>query len=181
MRRFLETQAKLRFTYTDVGATATVPPPTHIVDHTRVELGSGAALFQKAQKALTQWKHFELGWMHAWPTDTPIRAEETVGVVVRAAGFWWLNAARIVYVVDESDKAATKFGFAYGTLPGHVESGEERFLVEWDHRDDRVYYDIVAFSRPRHFLTRLAKRRVRKLQKRFGQESAAAMKRAVGG
>ena len=72
-----------------------------------------------------------------------------------------------------------KFGFAYGTLPGHVESGEERFLVEWDRGDDGVWYDILAFSRPNHILTRLGYPVVRRLQKRFGRDSAASMLRAV--
>ena len=35
----------------------------------------------------------------------------------RAIGFWWLNACRIVYVVDEAGPI-TQFGFAYGTLAG---------------------------------------------------------------
>ena len=39
----------------------------------------------------------------------------------------------------------SRFGFAYGTLPGHGGSGEERFLIERD-RDDGVWYDILAFS-----------------------------------
>ena len=50
-------------------------------------------------------------------------------------GLWWLNACRIVYVVDEAGPV-TKFGFAYGTLPGHAGTGEERFLVEWDRASD---------------------------------------------
>lgn len=33
---------------------------------------------------------------------------------------------RVVYLVDEADRR----GFAYGTLPGHPERGEELFLVE---------------------------------------------------
>jgi uncharacterized protein (UPF0548 family) len=74
----------------------------------------------------------------------------------------------------------TKFGFAYGTLQGHVESGEERFLIEWDRSDDSVWYDIVGFSRPNHFLTRLGYRVVRRTQKRFGRDSAASMLSAVG-
>ena len=40
-------------------------------------------------------------------------------------------------------------------VPGHVESGEERFLVEWDRNTDQVWFDILAFSRPRHILTRI--------------------------
>jgi len=50
---------------------------------------------------------------------------------------------RVVYVIDEP----TRRGFAYGTLPGHPESGEEAFVVE--HRDDdSVWLTIRAFSRP---------------------------------
>jgi uncharacterized protein (UPF0548 family) len=94
----------------------------------------------------------------------------------RAVGVWWLNACRVVYVVDERGPVSR---FAYGTLPGHVESGEERFLIEWDQSADAVWYDILAFSRPNHVLTRLGYPVVRRLQKRFGRDSAAAMVRAV--
>jgi len=97
----------------------------------------------------------------------------------RAVGVWWLNACRVVYVVDD-DGPISKFGFAYGTLPGHVESGEERFLIEWDRGDDGVWYDIVAFSHPHRFSARLGYPVVRRLQKRFGRDSAASMLRAVG-
>jgi len=99
-------------------------------------------------------------------------------VMGRAIGLWWLNACRIVYIVDESGPI-TKFGFAYGTLPGHVESGEERFLIEWDHGENSVWFDILAFSKPNHFLTRLGYPLVRRKQKQFGQDSAASMLKAV--
>ena len=58
-------------------------------------------------------------------------------------------------------------------------SGEERFPVEWDNEDDGVWYDILAFSRPRHFLARLGYPYARKLQKRFARDSSAAILRAV--
>lgn len=119
-----------------------------------------------------------MGWVEAWPPDTPIKTGEVVAVMGRAIGLWWLNAARIVYLVDELG-AICKFGFAYGTLPGHVESGEERFLIEWNRADDSVWYDILAFSRPNHLLIRLGYPMVRQAQKRFGRDSAALMLRAV--
>jgi len=50
---------------------------------------------------------------------------------------------RVVYVVDEPNRR----GFAYGTLPGHPESGEEAFVVE-RRDDDSVWLTIRAFSRP---------------------------------
>jgi uncharacterized protein (UPF0548 family) len=102
-----------------------------------------------------------------------------VAVSARVSGLWWLNVCRIVYLVDEEDGAVTRFGFAYGTLPRHVESGEERFLLEWHRVDDSVWFDILAFSRPRHLLARLSYPWVRRLQKRFGRESAMAMAKAV--
>ncbi len=44
-------------------------------------------------------------------------------------GFGPLRApCRVVYVIDEPDRR----GFAYGTLPGHPESGEELFAVRYD-------------------------------------------------
>lgn len=171
---FLQAQARLDFTYLESGATATTPPANYVVDHTRVRLGTGDRIFRRAKIGLEGWKQFDLGWLHAFPATTPIRAGEVVAVVARTFGVWSFNAARIVYVVDE----ARKFGFAYGTLPGHVERGEERFLVEIA-EDDSVWYDILAFSQPKHLLTKLGYPFVRRLQKRFGRESAAAMARAV--
>lgn len=94
------------------------------------------------------------------------------------AGFWWLNSCRIVYTVEEFGDT-NRFGFAFGTLPGHVESWEERFLIEWNRSTDQVVYDILAFSKPNHILTRLGYPLVRLCQKRFGRDSAASMFHAV--
>ena len=56
---------------------------------------------------------FHTGWVDVWPSDTPIQKGEIVAVMGRAIGLWWLNACRIVYVVDETGPVS-KFGFAYG-------------------------------------------------------------------
>ena len=177
IQAFLMMQAKLDLTYSAVGATATQTPAGYVVDHTRIKLGEGARIFAAARAALEKWEQFRLGWVEAGPVETPIEEGRVVAVIARLFGLWWLNACRIVYVVDEGDK----FGFAYGTLPGHAESGEERFTVEWHKEDEAVWYDILAFSRPRHFLARLGYPYARKLQKRFAKDSAAAMVRAVNG
>jgi uncharacterized protein (UPF0548 family) len=135
-------------------------------------------VFRSAIAALRRWEQFNLSWVEAWPSNTSIQSGEVVAVMGRAIGLWWLNACRVVYVADETGPIS-KFGFAYGTLPGHVESGEERFLIEWDRGENSVWYDILAFSRPHHFLTRLGYPVVRRTQKRFGRDSAASMLKAV--
>jgi uncharacterized protein (UPF0548 family) len=173
---FLKTQATSGLSYAAVGATAGTPPAGYDLDRARVRLGDGPGVFRAAKTALGRWEHFRLGWCEAWPADTPIKEGEVVAVLARVMGLWWLNAARIVYVVDRE----ASFGFAYGTLPGHAESGEERFMVEWDHQEGGVWYDLLAFSRPQHLLARLGYPLVRRVQERFRKDSAAAMRRAVG-
>jgi uncharacterized protein (UPF0548 family) len=101
-----------------------------------------------------------------------------VAVIARNLGLWWINACRIIYLVDEKEPAR-RYGFAYGTLPDHAEMGEERFLVELDRASGEVWYDILAFSRPQHLLTWLGYPYVRRVQKRFAKDSAAAMIRSV--
>ena len=179
IRAFLARQARLDLTYSSVGATTTNPPAGYVVDHTRMRLGAGEKVFAVAKAALERWQQFRLGWVEATPEDTPIKEGQAVAILARSLGLWWLNACRIVAVVDE-DRPVRRFGFAYGTLPDHAGSGEERFLVEWDRREGSVWYDILAFSRPRYVLARLGYPWVRRVQKRFGRESAAAMRRSVG-
>jgi uncharacterized protein (UPF0548 family) len=178
IRGFLDQQAKLNLTYAAIGATSAVPPHGYVVDHTRIKLGEGKEVFQRATSALGRWDQFQLGWVEAWSPETPIRTGEVVAVIARRLGLWWWNACRIVYVIDEQSPIP-RFGFAYGTLPAHAGTGEERFLVEWDPESDEVWYDILAFSRPQKRLTNLGRRYMRRLQKRFGRDSAAAMKRVT--
>jgi uncharacterized protein (UPF0548 family) len=178
LRGFLAAQSKLGFTYPAVGATAAVPPGGYAVDRTRVQLGDGAGTFAAAKAALGRWEQFRLGWVEAWPPDTPDQAGQVVAVVARLLGLWWLNACRVVYVVDEGGPVQ-RYGFASGTLPGHAASGEERFTVEWHEAGDAVWHDILAFSRPRQLLARLGYPFARRLQKHFARGSAAVMRRAV--
>jgi uncharacterized protein (UPF0548 family) len=181
LRLFVDAQRALPFTYESVGGTAPrgEHPAGFAVDRQSVVLGNGREVFLAARQGIEAWAQFDLGWCEAWPRETPLRAGEVVAVVARSMGLWWANAARIVYVVDESVKSTegvvARFGFAYGTLPGHVEMGEELFLVEWAQGTDAVKYNILAFSRPRHPLARLGRPLVRRLQQRFREDSAAAM------
>jgi uncharacterized protein (UPF0548 family) len=163
---FISSQRNSGFTYSEVGATNSVPPAGFNVDHNRIQLGHGEATYTRAVEALKLWRQFDLGWVTIVPPGVVIEVGATVAVKARAFGTWSLSAARVVYVIDEP----RRFGFAYGTLPDHVECGEERFLIEWL-ADDSVWYDILAFSKPRHPLVRLSSPLARLLQKRFARES----------
>jgi uncharacterized protein (UPF0548 family) len=177
VRQFIAHQSPLPFSYPDVGSTATQPPPGYRIDHNRTRLGAGAETYERAVSALKQWRQFDIGWVRIVPPGTVLAKGSVVAVEAKACGLWSLNAARVVYIDDRRDAKAT-FAFAYGTLPDHVEQGEERFTIEW-HKDDSVWYDIYAFSRPQHPLAQLGLPLVRMLQKRFARDSLAAMAKAT--
>ncbi len=174
---FLAQQSRYPYSYREVGCSRSETPAGYDLDHNRIPLGAGRAVFETACAAVRRWRMFPGGWTEIHPGDTPIEAGQAVALLVRAFGLWRLNACRIVYVIDEAGPAC-RFGFAYGTLPGHVERGEERFTIEWG-PDDLVWYDIRAFSRPRHWLVRLGYTLARRLQQRFVRESQAAMRRMI--
>ena len=180
VRQFIAAQQDLPFSYAGVGATQDQPPNGYSVDHNRVKLGAGEETYERARLALRDWKQFDLGWVTVAPAKQPLEVGTTVAVQAKAFGLWWVNAARIVYTVDETQGQKARYGFAYGTLPDHVERGEERFTVEWKKdEDDSVWYDIYAFSRPQHPLTRLGFPLTRMLQRRFVRDSLAAMQSAL--
>ena len=178
VRDFIEQQRPLNFTYSEVGATRATPPTNYRVDHNRIQLGSGEHTYSRAAAAVKRWQQFDLGWVRIASPEIPVEEDAVVAVEIKAFGLWSLNSARVVYLIENAGDAKARFGFAYGTLPGHVEQGEERFLVEWK-ADDSVWYDIYAFSRPRHVMARLGLPFCRMLQKRFARDSMAAMKHAV--
>ena len=173
---FVNGQRSLPFTYNEVGATNKILPMAgYNIDHNRIQIGTGEATFNCGVEALKNWRHFELGWVTIAPRGVAVEKGATVAIKARAFGTWSLSASRIVYTMDDS----RRFGFAYGTLPDHVELGEERFLIEW-RPDDTVWYDILAFSRPRHPLVRLNKPLARRLQKQFARASLSKIREICG-
>jgi uncharacterized protein (UPF0548 family) len=82
---------------------------------------------------------------------------------------------RRIYTIENEHE----FGFAYGTLSNHAESGEEIFQVSLDPESGRVSYLIRATSRPHAPMARLGSPIARSLQARFRRDSAAAMTRAL--
>lgn len=179
---FRATQVAARLSYAAVGASGdeSAQPPGYTLDHNRARLGSGASDFDAACAALRAWKMFPAPWTRILPAHAPQQRGQVVAMLARGFGFWWLNACRIVYVLDETPDAAgtRRCGFAYGTLEAHVEEGEERFSVEL-RANGEVWYDLRAFSRPRYWPVRLAKPFARRLQRRFVLESQASMRQAV--
>jgi uncharacterized protein (UPF0548 family) len=153
--------------------------PGFSLDVLRVRLGQGADLLARARGALERWEIFRLPWVELVPARPRLEPGTDLAVVARHAGFWSINACRIVYLVAEEESGVERSGFAYGTLPDHAERGEEIFAVELDAADDGVWYHVRAASRPNAWLSWLGYPLARRLQRRFRDESAAALRRAL--
>jgi uncharacterized protein (UPF0548 family) len=178
VQRLIDEERSHEFSYPEVGASRVAGPPGYNIDHNRVRLGEGHDTLTKGIAGLHGWKMFELDWIELIPKGAPIAVGVTVGLLVRHLRFWSLNATRIVYTIEECD-TIERYGFAYGTLPGHAECGEERFTIEYHRADQTVWYDVFAFSKPRHILARAGYPISRFLQKRFARESLKAMLNSV--
>src|SRR5262245_54766773 len=113
--------AKQPFTYSEVGATAAeLPAGYHHVRESAV-IGRGRQRFDEAGARVLRW-----GMLRG--AGARVRASTEVaepGAVV-IVGLGPVRApCRVVYVLDEQNRQ----GFAYGTLAGHPEAGEELFAV----------------------------------------------------
>jgi len=170
------------YTYDQLGITTRdAVPRGFTADHQRTPLGVGEAAFTFAKEAIRRWAMFPTEMTKLYWPDQPIPVGTNVAGLFRAGPLWALNPCRVVYVINDASPtdAAHRFGFAYGTLSGHLECGEERFSVTWNRADDSVHYELLAVSRPNHLLTRIGYPYARFVQARFRQLSAQWMKREI--
>jgi len=174
LRKLFDELSTAEFSYGEVGATRRDIPNGYNVDRYSTNLGRGDIVFESAKRAIRGWIPFDMPWIHAFPQAEPNQGV-MVAVVARLVGLWWTNVSRVIYTIDEPDR----FGFAYGTLPYHAETGEELFLVERSRESFEVNYRILAFSKPRHPLARLGYPLSRAAQRRFGAASLDAMRNAT--
>jgi len=149
-------------TYAEVGATSGALPPGY--DHLRraALIGHGPDAFARASWAVMSWEmHRRAGLSVDADGD-----RAALGLDVRLG--WSVGRAhlkfpcRVVRVVDEANAC----GFAYGTLPGHPEQGEESFTVRLD-PTGVVRLEIVAFSRPGRWWSRVGSPVGRLVQRRM--------------
>ncbi|MFF0345103.1 DUF1990 family protein [Kribbella sp. NPDC004875] len=181
----LDELAGLEFTYDVVGATRYdgTPDGYHRLEH-RERIGDGAEVFTRAAEALMTWRMHRAAGLPVTATDTPPQvgtnslARLTPGILIgrlrTLAPLGRIGVpvpCRVVWTVDEPDRV----GFAYGTLRGHPEAGEESFVVSRD--ADGVHATVRAYSRPASWYTRLAGPMTRTAQRYAARRYTAALRR----
>ena len=162
--------ASRQLTYEPRGRTQDGPLPPHY-QHLEVErrLGAGDTAYRTACESLMAYgPQRGLGLR---PQATAPRAAVGVDVLSRLAVLG--VPCRVVWAMETADRT----GFGYGTLEGHIESGEEGFLIE--RRGDDVYAVVRAYTRPGGWLTRLGGPVTWRLQRLAALGYLRALQRAV--
>jgi uncharacterized protein (UPF0548 family) len=98
----------------------------------QLDVGTGERVFQAAVAAVRSWAPQRAIGAVIHPCDATVEMGATVLVVLRLGPFTAVAPDRVVRVVDEP----RRFAYAYGTLPGHPERGEESITIE--HLDSGV-------------------------------------------
>jgi uncharacterized protein (UPF0548 family) len=165
LARLVADQAGRELTYSEHGATATSGegPPGYHHDQWQADLGEFTPeRFDQLAQALIDWRIQHDSGLAIFPAEA-VRPGLTFALSFRVGIAYVIATGRVVYVTSEPGRS----GFAYGTLPGHPEQGEEAFHVEKD--GSRLVFRVVAFSKPRDPLAKLGAPVSRALQLRMNQ------------
>jgi uncharacterized protein (UPF0548 family) len=143
-------------------------------DEYAARLGDGQMVFDRAVRALREWRAQTGSGIEVVPHDAWVDDGETVVLLIHIGGLWASAPCRVVYVVDEADL----FTFAYATLPGHPEAGEAAFAIRRD-GTGQVTFAVSSFSRPVDPLARLGAPIARRIQKRVNRRYLEVLRQAA--
>ena len=150
------------------------PPGRFRLDVFRCELGHGEAVYARAVEGLRSFSNYPATFTRVVRLSPGFGVGTVFGTVASHFGFASMQPCRIAFLIDEPEEK--RFGYGLGTLPGHVLSGEECFVVWLDEGSESVQYEIRVLSRPATFSARVGRPLTRRVQRRFRQESHAAMR-----
>jgi uncharacterized protein (UPF0548 family) len=162
-------------TYPEVGATSgpDLPAGYHAA-RAQADLGTGDEVWERAKLGISTWQAQKHAGATVYPQDASPVTGTTVVLVFKAPLLSVVVPCRVVYQVDEAER----FGFGYGTLPGHPEIGEEAFIVSRQ-GDGPARFEVTAFSRPGDLSARLGGPLPRLAQSRATRAYLEGIKRFV--
>jgi uncharacterized protein (UPF0548 family) len=176
LESLLEQVTERDLNYAERGATREgTLPRGYRHGHLGVELGRGEIPWTRGREALRHWQAHRHVGATLTPTEPALEPDTTLLSTLRTGPMFVVAPCRIVYVTDEPER----FGFAYGTLPGHPERGEEAFHVVRS-GGDAVRFEITVFSRPADLLVRLGGPIARLLQDRVSRGYLEGVRSYVG-
>ena len=178
IQRILTEVCEDEFNYDHVGVTEErllAAPSGYKLSSYGTTLGVGEEVFDRARRLLECFGHYPPSFSRVVSRSDSLEEGVVFGTLATHYGFASLHPCRIIRVLrSDSPK---RFGFALGTLPGHIGAGEECFLLTLGDSDGVVRYEVQAISRPAGFLGRLGTPFFRMFQRRFERETQSTMRR----
>lgn len=170
VRAVLDAQRDAMLTYADVGQTLE-PERRQRENVMRLDVP-----FEAAKRALAEWRQYDVAWTHVAEPRPPIAEGNVVAIVAYTFGLWSVNCSRIVRVIDEPGR----FAYAIGTLPHHLETGEELFEVR-ELGDEGCEFRIASTSGANHPLVRIGWFAAEWKIRQFVKLGPSALARAAAG
>lgn len=165
------------FSFPEVGATRTGPLPAgyHHLRHQTL-IGHGRDVFEAAGAAVTTWAMHRKSGARVRAGSARAEPGTAVEIALGAGPLRIAAPCEVVWTAYEEDRT----GFAYGTLAGHPESGEESFVVD-RRADGSVWFTVTAFSRPARWYTRAAGPLVPVLQRAYARHLGRTLRKIAAG
>jgi uncharacterized protein (UPF0548 family) len=135
-----------------------------------VVVGHGQSVFDNATQNIKRWRVHERAGLTVTPHGAEVRESTDVILLMKLLIGYVSVSCRVVSVTQSKDQ----WGFTYGTLPHHVERGEELFLVALA-PGGAVTFTVRAMSRPGHFLTKVGAPVAQRIQRKATDKYLQAM------
>lgn len=158
-------------TYAPLGGSLNGVVPAGLHRH-RWSIPLPDSAFERAKEAISAWR-VHRGAGLSVIADGPIAVGTNIAMSAPLPLGFVDVTCRVVAVVDEE----RRYGFAYGTLPVHPETGEEAFIVVRD--NDGLRFEVRAVSAPRHPIARLVQPLANRLQDSAVRRYLSAMTKLV--
>lgn len=133
-------------------------------------IGHGRDCFERAGARVLRHEVFLRSGIGVAASDPTAQLGSVLHVRIPVGPLRFAGFSRVVEVVDEPMRR----GLAYGTLPGHPQSGREDLVVEIDEQDV-VRLRVSAFSRPVAWYARIGRPVTRALQRRMARRFLRAI------
>lgn len=150
-RRLYRIGALRDLNYMDIGMTEHAQPPAGYTASTlREPVGHGLAAFEALAEGILTWKLQERSGLHTRPDTPRVQLGSRVQLGFGLGPARIKAPCRVVRIID----TPARRGFAYGTLPGHPETGEESFEAVLE-ADGSVYLELNVVSKHSNWFYRL--------------------------
>lgn len=162
-------------TYPEVGESLSAGTPDGYRHNEQcVRVGKGRETFDLAADAVMTWQIHRGAGLRVLASSEKVE-EGAVAIVRLTVGPVKIDGAnRVVAVLDEPDRR----GFAYGTLEGHPEQGEQAFIVEIDD-EETVLFTVRSFTKRASLLALLGGPLTARVQDRIAERYLMALLEAA--